>query len=814
MFCVCCTFQAFSQIEAPAVQLSQDTVVVDGKSFYLHTVQPRQTLYSIAKKYDVTVDEIYFNNPTSKEGIQPGQVLRIPVINKETEIIKDMKGSDFDFIYHIVNKGDNLSSIAELYEIDPFDLKLANPNLKEPLKQGEYVRIPVLDTEVKDDHKISAPQAHANNEMTMTDGSGNSLTLQMAEPPMDKTKPYMINNEVFYEIQPKETLFGLCRKFKLTRAELETANPGITASLQVGQLIMLPAKVMEHFPEPQKKVETNEVREVPQNKNTGLKTHVVVRKETLYSIARKYGVSIEELKTYNPGLTDKLSDGQVIKIPATKITEPFIEHKVEKKTKLNKIARKYGLSYREIQQSNPEAGRKVSRGDIIRIPVSRSLVTSKVEETNQLIDKEELDQQEAVEEELISGITHTEEFKVALMVPMSLENLDTLYQEKDLYPEKVFNSPSLRYLQFVEGFKVAADSLAQLGMNLKLYIYDVDANITKTVKLLQKEELKEMNLIVGPFYSRSFSQVSNFAKFYNIPVINPLTNRSEVLVNSDVFKVKPGIDFQGDVVVDVLRKQYPNSNIILINNPKETNFPEYRDLKSKIFEYVPSKVSLQKADMLQSLKGNGLYNEASVLSDGHRIEVDRLKADPHAFIEMDNKVHQVEYGKHLIDVVKANLSKVRPNVIIVATKNKVTAVEVLDQLNQVDDEYPLNVIGIPLWASYDKLNLEYLINLNTTIISEDYIDYSKQAVKSFVYKFRDEYQTEPNKFAFEGYDIGFYFMSLLGKCGKDFEECLPEYHPQLLKRKMFFYKSRRGGYENTYWIPLKYEGAKLVPLAK
>ena len=79
--------------------LSQGVVIIksdvieqrDGKSYYVHTVQKGQTVYSISRAYNVTPDEIYFENPGSKNGININQILYIPTVNKETELKNDIK---------------------------------------------------------------------------------------------------------------------------------------------------------------------------------------------------------------------------------------------------------------------------------------------------------------------------------------------------------------------------------------------------------------------------------------------------------------------------------------------------------------------------------------------------------------------------------------------------------------------------------------------------------------------------------------------------------------------------------------------------
>ena len=84
----------------------------EGKHYYVHTVLQGQTVYSIAKAYEVSTDEIYFENPDTKDGISIDQELWIPTINKETELNREIKTADFEFFYHIAKPVESRNRIT------------------------------------------------------------------------------------------------------------------------------------------------------------------------------------------------------------------------------------------------------------------------------------------------------------------------------------------------------------------------------------------------------------------------------------------------------------------------------------------------------------------------------------------------------------------------------------------------------------------------------------------------------------------------------------------------------------------------------
>ena len=78
-----------------------------------------------------------------------------------------------------------------------------------------------------------------------------------------------------------------------------------------------------------------------------------------------------------------------------------------------------------------------------------------------------------------------------------------------------------------------------------------------------------------------------------------------------------------------------------------------------------------------------------------------------------------------------------------------------------------------------------------------YINYSEQAVKDFLLKYRAIYNTEPSQFAFQGYDTAYYFINLCNRYGKDWIEYLDSSEKSMLQSTFRFSKLGTGGYVNT-----------------
>jgi LysM repeat protein/ABC-type branched-subunit amino acid transport system substrate-binding protein len=109
--------------------------------FYDHKVKKGQTVYSLAKKYDVEEELIYQYNPWARQGIQPDQTVWIPK-RKEMQSSLPAEQASSGFYYHTVKEKETLYSISLLYNIAEPELVEQNPSLKDGLKAGQVLRIP------------------------------------------------------------------------------------------------------------------------------------------------------------------------------------------------------------------------------------------------------------------------------------------------------------------------------------------------------------------------------------------------------------------------------------------------------------------------------------------------------------------------------------------------------------------------------------------------------------------------------------------------------------------------------------------------
>ncbi|MCC7302047.1 MAG: LysM peptidoglycan-binding domain-containing protein [Bacteroidia bacterium] len=145
-------------ISAQEIVRSEQTVSMDGKMYYVHKVEAGQTLYSIAKAYNVSVKMIVDANPDTGTGLQPGQELKVPYIQvpQDPEIVKQEEKSP-KWKWHKVLKGETWYSISKKYNLTVEQIKALNAEVKDDLKAGQDIRIPTIGAIKKETVKRNEP---------------------------------------------------------------------------------------------------------------------------------------------------------------------------------------------------------------------------------------------------------------------------------------------------------------------------------------------------------------------------------------------------------------------------------------------------------------------------------------------------------------------------------------------------------------------------------------------------------------------------------------------------------------------------------
>lgn len=181
----------------------------ENQSYFLHTIEKGQSLYSISKMYNVTTSDIIHLNPGCDEKIYAGQTIKIPK-GKESQ-----KGETF----HTIQAGETLYKLTTMYNISAKDICEANPGLSaENFRIGQVILIPQKEKE-------------------------QVVTAQKPTEQSNIQGPVVPRCKEMHKVKRKETIFSVSREYGISEEELIAANPELKKGMKKGQLLCIPYPV-------------------------------------------------------------------------------------------------------------------------------------------------------------------------------------------------------------------------------------------------------------------------------------------------------------------------------------------------------------------------------------------------------------------------------------------------------------------------------------------------------------------------------------------------------------------------------------------
>src|SRR5690554_2269782 len=174
---------------------------IDQNVHFKHTVISGETVYSISRMYNTSVEEIHRLNPGAKEGIGVGEVLTIP----QRRVISEVKEENYR--YHTILPKETLYSVSKTYSLKPEDVIAANPGLSvETFQIGKTIRVPFFES-----YEVILPYEQQTTKIT-------------------------------HRVNMGETLYGIGQKYNVSVADIQKENPMLSAGLKVNMELVIPVK--------------------------------------------------------------------------------------------------------------------------------------------------------------------------------------------------------------------------------------------------------------------------------------------------------------------------------------------------------------------------------------------------------------------------------------------------------------------------------------------------------------------------------------------------------------------------------------------
>lgn len=300
------------------------------QDFISHKIQSGESLYALTKKYKISLEEIKKANPDLGAKIDIGTVVRIPSkagAKKKTKTVQakaettivatETPSTEDNFIKHKLKSKESFAVLSRKYGVSIAEIKKANPQLSTSVRVGTLINIPKK-TEDKQD-ETAEEQAKKETPIDVPQEETPKQTKESATSAKESTTNNAATEDVFvfHKVKSRETLSTISKKYKKTLTQLKKANPDLAkGGLQIGQLVKIPTgkKALKQNVIPDNTPEEEEVPSLPNS--VGEITHTVKSRQTLFSIAKEYKVSVNDIKKWNNLTTAnslKLGQSLVIK---------------------------------------------------------------------------------------------------------------------------------------------------------------------------------------------------------------------------------------------------------------------------------------------------------------------------------------------------------------------------------------------------------------------------------------------------------------------------------------------------------------------
>lgn len=563
-------------------------------------------------------------------------------------------------------------------------------------------------------------------------------------PPYEKVT---IDGNAFYryEVKPGEGLYSIARTFGTSIDQIKINNPNCRDGIKSGEILHIPVQLT---------TSTQSMRA----KGQAL-THTIRPKETLYSVSQAYNVGVERILAANPGLSAATFQiGKTIQIPHTKTDNTALQQLTQTETKqlqhtvkrgetLYGIAQRYNVTVDDIRKYNAVLKSiDIAPNLILLIPIV-------AKKTSQYVASGvNLQREQSVHP------SKEKVMKIGLLMP---------FLEKEDYK-------NIRLQEYYEGFLLAVEKMKKRGANIELYVFDIGKgdDTRKLQSLLGTMEMQSLQLIVGGVSEEQINILSDFAQMRQIKYVIPFSSKNaNVFENSQTFQINSPQSYIDAKILNAIINTYKNSNVIFL------------DVANEKFD---------KSDFVTTLKNE--LRKRSI------------------------RYNTTDLNNNLLVSLAPLISDSKKNVIIPSAAGKETLRKVIDALLHIQEEQPsvqLHLFGYPEWQTFDNKITKNYSKLNTVIYSSFYVDENDVNVADFNRAFKKWYKRDLlplyPKFGMLGYDTGLYFMTALNRYGTSFDSHIAEIRVNTVQFPFHFVRVNDwGGFINTGTYFVKYTRNGLI----
>lgn len=332
---------------------------------------------------------------------------------------------------------------------------------------------------------------------------------------------------------------------------------------------------------------------------------------------------------------------------------------------------------------------------------------------------------------------------VLFLIPFFSEEYSNYDESNMKISADIDNETVFSLVSFWEGAQLALDEYETNFQRLNIIVKDITYNDDKLIEIMEDEELmSQVDMIIGPFFASQFEIAANYAKKYQIHIINPFTSKRSILDNNEyVYKVQSS----SEAIAEMVKQRWLETGV-------ETDILIWTERGADIRD-------LQRCEQY--------FTQLNI---------------PYEFVIEGDKVSLNE-----------RLSRGGRHVVMAFLPSETTIIARMRDMG-IANEFPNTVFVIPEeWLEIGALEVDYLDKLNVHFFSDCFVSEDNDATLFLISNFIEKYNTPPDikRFSFQGYDITKYFVELMLH---NFDASRVQYAPVAMKFN--FIKTENGGYEN------------------
>ena len=615
-----------------------------------------------------------------------------------------------------------------------------------------------------------------------------------------------------HNVKTGETVESIAQLYKISTADIYALNPDAFSGIAIDSELIIPESFLDRLNSP-----------LAEREIESYKVHKVRRKETLFSIAQRYNITIQDLKTHNERLRNKkLRSGKKIYIPIFKEnSDPAYNSSLQLYTVLAKegkwrIAYKFGISVPQLEALNPNLGASLNEGQQLNVPniivsdkkqieedqfgyyivkasegfyrlekklgLSKELLVS----LNPELEKEGLklgmvlrvprSSVKDIETALVftttlsDGLVDLTVKNIGLLLPFKTKSIDS--DSLSLAREQLKRDGYINLsTDFYSGVAIAIDSAKQLGISVNLDVFDTNAKALDVKTILNETDFSKYDLILGPITSKNLELTAQHVLKDNIPVVSPFVNSKKSY--SNLFQTIPDLDWMRSKMVSYVKTDTIPHRTLIIYDSKNTSTVTYLKKAFPSASLITSKTDKDGVEQFYLM----LEDVQKVLLPGRTIVF--LESNNEGFVS--NVTSMLNAMNGLTTLVDDNETEIQRDILLMTTsKNKAFEGK--------------NV------SNYDLSNLHFQYPA---------INFNMELPSAFQEKYLIKFGTFPNKYAIRGFDLTMDLLLRLSRFGTLYERAT-DIQTSYIGNKFKYTLQPNGGYKNEAGFILKYDDLEII----